>query len=152
MNLKMLFDEKMGRFILVGIANTIVGNGLMFLLYNLFHWGYWLSTSFSYTLASVMSYFLNRYFTFRYHGSGWRSVIRFAVNIAVCYILAYSIAKPLIYLILSGSAVVIRDNISMVCGMCLFVALNYLGQRFFAFREEKEEEKTDEISSKRNAE
>lgn len=119
----------------MGILNTIVGNGLMFLLYNLVHWGYWFSTSFSYALASVMSYFLNRYFTFRYRGNGWRSVWRFALNIAVCYVLAYSIAKPLMYWLLSGVAVAVRDNVSMLCGMCLFVMLNYLGQRFFAFRE-----------------
>jgi len=135
MDLKKFIDEKTGKFILVGILNTIVGNGLMFLLYNLAHWGYWLSTSFSYTLASVMSYFLNRYFTFRYKGSGWLSAIRFALNIVVCYVLAYSLAKPFIYWLLSETTVAVRDNASMLCGMCLFVLLNYLGQRFFAFRE-----------------
>lgn len=137
MGLKEIFDEKMGKFLLVGVLNTLVGNGLMFLLYNLVHWGYWLSTSFSYALASVMSYFLNRYFTFRYKGSGWRSALRFAVNIAVCYGIAYSVAQPLVYWLLSSASLVVRDNVSMLCGMCLFVALNYLGQRFFAFREDK---------------
>ena len=133
MNLKTLFDEKFWKFALVGVVNTIVGNGLMFLLYNLCSWGYWLSTSFSYALASVMSYFLNRYFTFRYTGSGWASALRFALNIAVCYILAYSIAKPLIHSLLAGASLGVRDNVSMACGMCLFVGMNYLGQRFFAF-------------------
>ena len=80
-----------------------------------------------------MSYFLNRYFTFRYTGSGWASALRFALNIAVCYILAYSIAKPLIYSLLAGASLGVRDNVSMACGMCLFVGMNYLGQRFFAF-------------------
>ena len=28
-----------------------------------------------------------------------------------------------------------RDNVAMLVGMCLFVGLNYLSQRFFAFRE-----------------
>lgn len=139
MNLKSIFDIKMGKFLIVGVLNTIVGNGLMFLLYNLAHWGYWASTSFSYALASVMSYFLNRFFTFRYQGSGWRSAVRFAVNIAVCYGIAYSVAQPLIHALLGGASVVVRDNISMLCGMCLFVMLNYLGQRFFAFREDKKE-------------
>ena len=27
-------------------------------------------------------------------------------------------------------------SLCMVLGMCVFVALNYLGQRFFAFRED----------------
>jgi len=132
-----LFDAKMWKFLLVGILNTVVGNGLMFLLYNLFHIGYWPSTAISYALASVMSYFLNRYFTFKYQGSGYGVVLRFALNIIVCYALAYGIAQPLVSWILSAASVTVRDNVAMLAGMCLFVGFNYIGQRFFAFREEK---------------
>ena len=144
MKITALFDGKLAKFVLVGILNTLVGNGLMFLLYNLVHWGYWLSTGVSYAFASVMSYFLNCYFTFRYQGNGITAALRFAVNIAVCYGLAYGIAKPLVHWVLNSASVVVRDNVSMAFGMCLFVALNYLGQRFFAFREGKPlEEKHD---------
>ena len=138
--IKSLFDAKLWKFLLVGVLNTIVGNGLMFLLYNLAHWGYWPSTAVSYILASVMSFFLNRYFTFKYKGKGWKVVVRFAVNIAVCYLLAYGIAQPLMKWLLSGASETVRDNVAMVTGMCLFVGFNYLGQRFFAFREEKEDD------------
>ena len=93
--LRMLFDEKLWKFLLVGVLNTLVGNGLMFLLYNLAGFSYWPATGLSYALASVMSYFLNRYFTFKYQGSGWETALRFALNIAVCYGLAYGLAKPL---------------------------------------------------------
>jgi len=137
--IKALFDAKLWKFLLVGVLNTIVGNGLMFLLYNLAHWGYWSSTAISYILASVMSFFLNRYFTFKYQGKGWKVVARFALNIAVCYLLAYGIAKPLMLWLLSGASESVRDNVAMLTGMCLFVGFNYLGQRFFAFREEKEQ-------------
>lgn len=137
--IKSLFDAKLWKFLLVGVLNTLVGNGLMFLLYNLAHWGYWPSTAVSYVLASVMSFFLNRYFTFKYKGKGWKVVVRFAVNIAVCYLLAYGIAQPLMRWLLSGASETVRDNVAMVTGMCLFVGFNYLGQRFFAFREEKED-------------
>ena len=130
-----LFDEKLWKFLLVGVLNTLVGNGLMFLLYNLGGLSYWPATAISYALASVMSYFLNRYFTFKYTQGGWQVVLRFALNIAVCYGLAYGIAKPLIRLVLSGAAEKVRDNVAMLAGMCPFVGFNYLGQRFFAFRE-----------------
>lgn len=139
-----LFDAKLWKFLLVGVLNTIVGNGLMFLLYNLTSLGYWPSTAISYVLASVMSYFLNRYFTFKYSGSGWKVVFRFALNIAVCYALAYGIAEPLMKWLLSGATQALRENVAMLTGMCLFVGFNYLGQRFFAFREpqKKEEDST----------
>ena len=66
-------------------------------------------------------------------------VVRFAVNIAVCYVLAYGIAKPLCLYLLSGAVASVRDNISMLVGMCLFTAFNYCGQRFFAFKKKNEE-------------
>ena len=99
-----LFDEKLWKFLLVGVLNTLVGNGLMFLLYNLGGLSYWPATAVSYALASVMSYFLNRYFTFKYKEGGW---------------------------------MVVRDNVAMLAGMCLFVGFNSLGQRFFAFRQKE---------------
>lgn len=135
-----LFDAKLWKFLLVGVLNTLVGNGLMFLLYNWVHMGYWSSTAVSYALASVMSYFLNRYFTFKYKGGGIGVVLRFSLNIVVCYLLAYGLAQPAMKLLLSGASKTVRENIAMLTGMCLFVGFNYLGQRFFAFRETKKED------------
>ena len=140
--LRMLFDEKLWKFLLVGVLNTLVGNGLMFLLYNLAGFSYWPATGLSYALASVMSYFLNRYFTFKYQGSGWGTALRFALNIAVCYGLAYGLAKPLVRLIFSGLSKKWAENLAMLAGMGLFVVFNYFGQRFFAFREKKAEQGT----------
>ena len=31
-------------------------------------------------------------------------------------------------------SVTVRDNVAMLAGMVIYTALNYLGQRFFAFR------------------
>lgn len=134
----MLFDRKLWKFLLVGVLNTLVGNGLMFLFYNCGWMGYWPATALSYAIASVMSYFLNRYFTFKYQGSGWGVVLRFTLNIALCYGLAYGLAQPLMRWLLSDASETLRDNAAMLTGMCLFVGFNYLGQRFFAFREPKE--------------
>ncbi len=133
-----LLDAKLWRFLLVGVLNTLVGEGLSFLLINVTDMGMWWSTALPTVLASVMSYFLNKYFTFRNTEKGWRPVFRFALNIAVCYLLAYGLAIPLMQWALAGQSATVRDNLSKVVGMCLFVGFNYLGQRLFAFREKKD--------------
>ena len=130
-----LMDAKFWKFLLVGVINTLVGTAIMFGLYNLAHVGYWLSSAANYILTSILSYFLNKYFTFRNTEKGWRPILRFAVNIGVCYLLAYGIAEPLMRWALSGASVAVQDNVAMLTGMCLFVGFNYLGQRLFAFRE-----------------
>ena len=65
------------------------------------------------------------------------SVFPILVTVAVCYLLAYGIAKPLCLRLLNNATISVRDNVSMLVGMCLFTGLNYLGQRFFAFRSEE---------------
>lgn len=140
---------------MVGIVNTLFGTAVMFLSYNLLNFSYWISSALNYILGSILSYFLNKYFTFQNKEKGWRVIIRFALNITVCYLLAYGLAKPLVLWFLSGhaikmqeslgailhmDAIKVQENIAMVVGMCLFVVLNYLGQRLFAFAPKKEEQ------------
>ncbi len=60
--------------------------------------------------------------------------MRFIINISVCYLLAYGIAKPLVAKLLSSMPVTVQENGAMVVGMGLFVVLNYTGQRYFAFK------------------
>lgn len=134
-----LFDVKMWKFLLVGVLNTLVGDGLSFWLINLTDIGMWWATAIPTALASVMSYFLNKHFTFKNTEKGWKPVLRFALNIAVCYLLAYGIAIPVMQWALSAAAPALRDNLAKLTGMCLFVGFNYLGQRLFAFREKGED-------------
>ena len=132
--LRTLFDAKLWKFLLVGVLNTLVGTGIMFGLYNLANCSYWVSSAANYVLTSILSFFQSRE-----RGAG--QVVRFAANIAVCYLIAYGIAKPLCLRLLANAAVSTRDNVAMLVGMVLFTGLNYLGQRFFAFRSPKTEEK-----------
>ena len=137
-----LTDSSFIRFLIVGVINTLVGTAVMFGLYNLaglHRWGqmgYWLSTIGNYTVGSVVSFFLNKHFTFKNKEKGRAVVIRFVVNIAVCMVLAYGIAQRAVAAALSGTFLSpqLQGNLSMLVGMGLFVLLNYFGQRFFAFR------------------
>ena len=121
------------RFVLVGVVNTLVGTAIMFGLYNLAHCSYWVASACNYILTSILSFFLNKYFTFQNEEKSVGQAVRFVTNIAVCYLLAYGIAKPLCIALLGGASQTVRDNVSMLVGMCLFTVLNYLGQRFFTF-------------------
>jgi len=143
--LKKIFDPTFFRFIIVGVINTLVGYGVMFGLYNLagLHtWGdlgYWISSAANYVVGSVVSFFLNKHFTFRSQEKGRQVVIRFVVNISVCYLLAYGLAKPVVSAALAGFGLSgqLLGNLTMLAGSGLFVILNYFGQRFFAFRAPK---------------
>ena len=53
------------RFLMVGVANTIVGLSVMYLLLHLAGLSYWTSTFLGNSVGAVVSFFLNRSFTFR---------------------------------------------------------------------------------------
>ena len=134
------FDLTFWRFLLVGAANTLFGTGIMFLFYNLFHFSYWASSASNYVFGSILSYFLNKYFTFKSRTNTGKTLLRFVLNISLCYLLAYGGAKPLARWVFSGASVKTQENLAMLAGMCFFMALNYIGQRFFVFREAEKNE------------
>ena len=136
--IKKLFDKQLWKFLLVGVVNTLIGAGTMFLLYNLADCSYWFSSAMNYVVGGIVSFFLNKYFTFQNKERSWAQVGRFVLCLAVCYGLAYGLAKPLMMKLLAHESVKLQENTAMLVGMCLYTGLNYLGQRFFAFKKKEE--------------
>jgi len=131
-----LMEASVPKFLLVGVGNTLLSMVLMFLLEGL---GYWPSTAIAYVAGAVMSFFLNRQFTFHSEETMGRSAVKFALNVAVCYVLAYGIAQPLMSILPRPEflAPVWWERLTKLVGMGLYTVLNYFGQRFFAFRKGK---------------
>lgn len=141
--IKRIVLSEQGRFLLVGVMNTLIGMAAMFIAYNLFHLGYWISSAMDYIVASIFSYFANKYFTFHSNKKSIIEIIRFIINICICYLIAYSIARPTVNTILQEMDLKISalEQISMLAGMCIFVVLNYFGQKLFVFRKGRKGEK-----------
>ena len=118
-----LWQSSLVRFGLVGVLNTAAGSGIMFVMYNLFHFGYWLSSFANYFFGSILSFFLNKYFTFRSRKRSLKEAGRFVINIAACYLLAYGVSKPLMLRLLSGRPRSFRENMAMLTGMVLFMTM-----------------------------
>jgi len=129
-----LFDKVFFKFIIVGIINTLAGSAIMFILYNIAGVGYWFSSAANYVIGSVLSFFLNKYFTFSVRHWSVFMIFTFIINIAVCYGVAYGIARPVMNYILRGNTQKLRENAALFTGMCIFTGINYLGQRFIVFK------------------
>ncbi len=144
MSLLSLIDKKLLKFLLVGIANTIVGCGIMFLLYNIAGFSYWISSAFNYVAGGILSYFLNKYFTFQNKQKSIKQILLFIINLAVCYFLAYFCAKKAVYYLLVNSTEKLRGNIALFSGMCLYTGLNYIGQRLLVFKSKNDNKEVEE--------
>ena len=136
MQLKQFLSREFLTFLVVGVVNTLVGTAIMLVLYNVFGCSYWVSSFCDYFFGSILSYFLNKHFTFHYQGSDWRSIVKFALNIIVCYLIAYSLALPLTRTALESLHLSkpVVENVAMLVGTVLFMVINFLGQKFYAFK------------------
>lgn len=133
--IKKIFALEQSRFIIVGVLNTVIGTTVMFVAYNIFGMGYWISSSLNYIVGSVFSYFANKYFTFKSQKKSLGEIVRFVLNIVVCYFIAYGVAKPIINILLGQLelSISLMEQCSMIVGMGIFVVVNFLGQKFFVF-------------------
>lgn len=132
--IKKWLDIRFLKFMVVGVVNTVVGTAVMFVMYNVFHQSYWISSASNYVVGSILSYFLNKYFTFESKKKSLSQVLKFVLNISLCYLVAYGIVKPAVTWMLQGQQGALRDNLAMVVGMVLFTLLNYIGQRAYVFK------------------
>lgn len=132
-------------FGMVGVINTLMGWGIMALLYNLIHMNYWLSSGISYFIGSVFSYHANAKLTFKVEERDRWLPWRFALNIIVCYLVSFSVAKPLVAKLIEltglarggGLSQALFENIAMIFGMGIFIVMNFFGQKLFVFRKRK---------------
>lgn len=145
--LSKLIDIKLLKFLIVGVINTIFGAGIMFILYNVFQCSYWVSSLCNYIAGSILSFFLNKFFTFQNKTKSFKQIIFFALTVLVCYLISYIGAKQFIYFLLKNQSIKIRDNFAMFTGMCLYTLLNYIGQRFIVFKEDKTKYEQDNARS-----
>ena len=140
----LLHERSLWIFLAIGVGNTVVSWLIMMALSS---WlqnrstpeqAKWISSGVAFALTSVISFVLNRCFSFHSKGNVWGDLARFALVIAACYFIAFSVATPLAGKLLSlgafsrfaGRSV----QIALTLGQVVFTALNYFGQRFFAFR------------------
>ena len=136
--MRKLFDRSLIIFLAIGVLNT----ALSFLIMQGLSWvwggGYWAPSAIAFAVTSVLSFFLNKRFSFQNEDSVAQTAWRFALVIGVCYLIAYGIARPATGWILAKllpTASFDIDRIAMFVGQILFTGMNYFGQRFFAFKE-----------------
>ena len=118
------------KFGIVGVANTIIGYGT-YLILIAFNVNVQLAMAGNWVIGSIFSFFLNKYWTFQQKNNDSASVIRFII---VCtFAMLLNIALVTVTVNFLGMEKKIGGLVSMI----FVVGINFLGQKFFAFRGHK---------------
>ncbi|MDF2726272.1 MAG: GtrA family protein [Paenibacillus sp.] len=132
-----LIDSSFLRFLLVGVFNTIVGLTSIYILLHVAHIGYWPATFLGNTIGALVSYTLNKKFTFRSDAKVGGSMVRFLIVTLVCYGLSYGIGLvggQLVTTIVPWIPETRAHDVATLLGTGLYVITNYLGHKYFSFR------------------
>jgi len=121
---------KILRFLLVGLVNTLIGLGVTLLLYHGLRTGYWVATALGNGCGIVVSYLLNRRFTFSATTSLKTDWLRFLLVVLLSYLIAYRLSLYVIDFFLPSFG----GTGAILVGMILYTALNFIGQNYWVFK------------------
>ena len=114
------------RFMLVGIVNTLVGLGSIFAAKGIFGIGDVAANAIGYGIGLLVSFSLNRSWTFRHNGPVVRAIVAFLIVQAAAYSLNLACVLGMI-------EYGIDSYLAQALGMPPYMVVSYLGSRYFAF-------------------
>ena len=115
------------RFSAVGVVNTVLGLTVIFALMCFGGVQYIVANAVGYAVGTVVSFVLNRSWTFYHKGPVLSSAVRWALVIAIAY------GANVFVVIVSHEYFGIDRYISQGFGVLAYTGLSYLGGRFYAF-------------------
>lgn len=123
------------RFLLVGVVNTLTGLSLMFLCLNVMEWSYWVATFIGNSVGALVSYLLNRTFTFQSTIPFKKGLPWFITVILTCFLFSYWLSEFVAEFILNDIQTLIKkDELAILIGSGLYTVSNYFGQKYLVFR------------------
>ena len=115
------------KFGMVGVANTIIGY-FTYLILIAEGINVQLAMAGNWIIGSIFSFFLNKYWTFGQKNNDFKSVIRF---IMVC---TFAMLLNIALVTIAVNYIGMEKRIGGLVSMIFVIAVNFIGQKFFAFR------------------
>ena len=119
------------KFLLAGTANSAVGLSVIYAAKWLAHCGDVLANALGYGVGLLMSFLLNKNWTFGYNGPAGRAMSRFLLVFALAYALNLaSVLLAIRYLGLGG-------YLAQALGIVPYTVFGFLASRYYVFRESR---------------
>ncbi|WP_232277543.1 GtrA family protein [Paenibacillus sp. 481] len=132
------------RYALIGIVNTIVGLGTIYIFLYVFGWSHLASTFTGNAVGIGCSYVLNRRYTFQGQGPSLRSLLRFIGVSLGCYVVAYVLlhsgitaAIAVVLSILPTWAASWQTSLVVLVEAGIYTIISFLIHRAYTFKIKK---------------
>ena len=119
------------RYLLVGVVNTMVGLGIIYLAMYFLHMDLASSNAFGYAIGIMVSFALNKKWTFASQDHVVYSFLRYLLVLGVAY------AANLATVLFANAHFYLNPYLSQALGIIPYTTIGFLGSRYFAFRERR---------------
>ena len=119
------------RYLLVGVVNTLVGLGIIYLAMYFLHMDLASSNALGYAIGILVSFALNKKWTFASQDHVVYSFLRYLLVLGVAY------AANLATVLFANSHFYLNPYLSQALGIIPYTTIGFLGSRYFAFRERR---------------
>lgn len=123
-----MIDAMFLRYLMVGVANTAVGYGVILILQFQFNARPVIANASGYLVGLCVNFALNKKFTFRSQRAYRTSIPAFAAAAAACYLLNVAVLQFSILVLDLPAA------ISQAVAMCTYTVSFYIANRFLVFK------------------
>ncbi len=119
---------QIAKFILVGVANTLLTLGTIFLLSGVAHADYRLANGVGYIIGLMNSFLLNRWWTFKSRGAVPLQMAKFFLVFGFCYAVQFGM------LVLMVDRLAVSSALSQVAAMAVYTSISYLLNKHIVYR------------------
>jgi len=115
----------------VGALNSFVGLGTIFAALYFLRLGAVEANVLGYGIGFVLSFLLNKHWTFRFEGDYLRSLVLFGAVLGISYIVNLGVV------LLSWRQLGLSVYLAQIAGLLIYTIVSFLGARYLAFREQR---------------
>lgn len=130
----MNFIKQAIKFSMVGLINTGITIGSIFILTKLFSVNYVVANGIGYILGLINSFLMNRSWTFKSAGNVGNQGLKFLIVFGICY------CSQLLFLIILKEKIGLNPDYAQIISMVFYTGLNFVLSKFYTFKNEVKNE------------
>ena len=149
--MKIHISKEFITYCLVGVVNTLVGMSTAFIALNVFMFNYAISTGLSYITGIIVSFFLNKKYTFKNTDKAGTQFVKFFLTMLPSFVFSYWFGFYLAHFATKYCVSVINflnnitgipnsriiDNIAVLVSLVTHLIIGFSVNKIFVFRKKK---------------
>lgn len=124
--MKLVIENELVRFLLVGAFNTLIGYGVFYILFSCFQLSPYISNAFGYIAALIVAFVLSKHFVFR---STYRKGM--VTKFILAFLMSFALNQLVLLMLIKYSQ--LTPEIAQILAMASYTLIFYILNKYLVF-------------------